>query len=156
MPSPDAIAPSPSTTHFQLSTVNSRLFCPKPFRFKYFRKNASATPLESHTFKTKDLKPFRITYFQKKGRGWVPLSNIQPQTPNLCFSLSPLASALTSFTAANPFRFCTYKKHTGGEGGTGGTPRPFCCTLSRSSQKAGPRPTRRRKRPATPGNGDLA
>ncbi len=39
------------------------------FSFTHFRKNASATPLVSHTFKTKDLKPFRFTYFRKKGRG---------------------------------------------------------------------------------------
>src|SRR6266702_6069650 len=76
MPSPNAIAPPPSAARFQLSTVNSRLFCPKPFRFTYFRKNASATPLESHSFKTKDLKPFRFTYFQKSGGGYpcFPLS----------------------------------------------------------------------------------
>ncbi len=42
----------------------------KLFRFTHFRKNYPATPLESYTFKTKDLKSFRITHFQKKGRGW--------------------------------------------------------------------------------------
>ena len=52
----------------------------KAFRLIHFRKKAPANPLESHTFKTKDLKPFRFTHFQKKGRGWVPFSNIQPQT----------------------------------------------------------------------------
>jgi hypothetical protein len=35
------------------------------FRMTQFRKNASVTPLVSHTFKTKDLKPSRITHFQK-------------------------------------------------------------------------------------------
>ena len=39
------------------------------FRMIYFRKNASATPLDSYTFKTKDLKPFRLIYLQKTG-GW--------------------------------------------------------------------------------------
>src|SRR5437899_9805504 len=39
------------------------------FSFTHFRKNASASPLESHSFKTKDLKPFRFTHFQKKGGG---------------------------------------------------------------------------------------
>src|SRR5713226_5324644 len=39
------------------------------FSFTHFRKNASATPLVSHTFKTKDLKPFRFIHFQKKGGG---------------------------------------------------------------------------------------
>src|SRR5437879_4468327 len=64
MPSPNAIAPPPSTARSQLLTVDSRLFCSKPFSFTHFRKNASANPLESHTFKTKDLKPFRFTHFQ--------------------------------------------------------------------------------------------
>src|SRR5437879_1382090 len=43
---------------------------PKLFSFTHFRKNGSATPLESHTFKTKDLKPFRFTHLQKKGGGY--------------------------------------------------------------------------------------
>ena len=47
---------------FQLFSVNS-------FRLTQFPKNASANPLVSHTFKTKDLKPFRFTHFQKKGGG---------------------------------------------------------------------------------------
>jgi hypothetical protein len=38
---------------------------PKAFSFTHFRKNASVTPLDSHTFKTKDLKPFRFIHFQK-------------------------------------------------------------------------------------------
>src|SRR5437879_10397794 len=42
---------------------------PKLFSFTHFRKNASATPLVSHTFKTKDLKPFRFTHLQKSGGG---------------------------------------------------------------------------------------
>src|SRR2546421_9799945 len=88
MPSPNAIAPPPSIAHFQLLTVDTRLFCSKPFSFTHFRKNASATPLVSHTFKTKDLKPFRFTHFQKSGGGWVPLSNIQHLTSNLRSSLS--------------------------------------------------------------------
>jgi len=45
---------------------------PKLFRFTHFTKNASVTPLDSHTFKTKDLKPFRFTHFQKKGGGRGP------------------------------------------------------------------------------------
>src|SRR5216683_4913000 len=84
------------------------------FNFTHFRKNASATPLVSHSFKTKDLKPFRFTHFQKKGRGWVPLSNIQPQTSNLRSPLNPLASTLTRKLHLKPFRINTYKK--GGEG----------------------------------------
>src|SRR5947209_18474132 len=58
-------------------------FSPNSFRLIHFRKNASANPLESHSFKTKDLKPFRFTHFQKKGRGCPPLSDIQPQISNL-------------------------------------------------------------------------
>jgi len=96
MPPPNAIAPPPSTACFQLSTVNSRLFCSKPFRFTYFRKNASATPLESHSFKTKDLKPFRITYLQKKGGGYpcFPLSAASAPTALDC-QLSTVDCQLT-------------------------------------------------------------
>src|SRR5712664_3724880 len=89
---------------------------PKLFSFTQFRKNASATPLVSHTFKTKDLKPFRFTHFQKKGRGWVPLSNLQPHPSSLRSSLSPLDSALTSKRASKSFTSNTYEKHTQGEG----------------------------------------
>src|SRR5713101_3904992 len=89
---------------------------PKLFSFTHFRKNASVTPLVSHTFKTKDLKPFRFTHFQKKGGGWVPLSNIQPQISNLCPSLTPLDSALTSKRVSKSFTCNTYEKHTQGEG----------------------------------------
>src|SRR5437879_9418910 len=89
---------------------------PKLFSFTHFRKNSSATPLVSHTFKTKDLKPFRFTHFQKKGGGWVPLSNIQPHTSNLRSPLSPLISALTSKRASKSFTSNTYEKHTQGEG----------------------------------------
>src|SRR2546428_12693011 len=49
-------------------------FSPNSFRLTYFRKNASANPLVSHSFKTKDLKPFRFIHFQKKGWGVYPLS----------------------------------------------------------------------------------
>src|SRR5712664_1659733 len=54
-----------------LSTLDCRLstFCPKLFTFTHFPKNTSANPLVSHTFKTKDLKPFRFTHFQKSGGG---------------------------------------------------------------------------------------
>src|SRR5260370_29285912 len=75
MPSPNAISPSPLTARFQLSTVNSRLFCSNSFRFTQFRKNASASPLESHTFKTKDLKCPVFTHLQKKGGGPPPVKS---------------------------------------------------------------------------------
>src|SRR5712691_1708674 len=111
----------PFTSRFQLSTVDSRLFPPNSFRFTHFRKNASASPLESHTFKTKDLKPFRFTHFQKKV-GWTPCfppdAHLQsPVTNYRSLRLSPLISALTSRRAPKPFRCNTYKKHTQGEGG---------------------------------------
>ncbi|SRR5712691_9675327 len=108
------------------------------FSFTHFRKNASATPLVSHTFKTKDLKPFRFTHFQKKGGSLFP--NIQHRTSNLRSSLSdhparmvvpsehresrdlslrltPLDSALTSKRVSKSFTSNTYEKHTHGEGG---------------------------------------
>src|SRR2546427_1271189 len=85
MPSPNAIARPPSNPRFQLSTVNSRLFSSNSFRFTHFRKNASANPLESHSFKTKDLKPFRFTHLQKKvGVGYPdPTSNLKLPTSAL-------------------------------------------------------------------------
>jgi hypothetical protein len=54
---------------------------PKLFSFTHFPKNTSATPLESHTFKTKDLKPFRFIHLQKSGGG----------SPHLATVLIPLA-----------------------------------------------------------------
>src|SRR5712691_5931569 len=107
---------------------------PKLFSFTQFPKNTSATPLVSHTFKTKDLKPFRFTHFQKKGwklspghrclaRKRIPLSNLQPHTSNLRSSLSPLDSALTSKRASKSFTSNTYEKHTQGEGGLLGSER---------------------------------
>src|SRR6266849_8722074 len=90
---------------------------PKLFSFTHFRKNASATPLVSHTFKTtiqpgmvvlsehrepKDpsgsCKPFRLIHFRKNA------------------SANPLASTLTGFTLVNSFTSNTYEKHTQGEG----------------------------------------
>src|SRR5438309_9376974 len=75
--------PMPSQTpfafasRFQLSTADFQPFRTNSFRLIQFRKNASVSPLVSHSFKTKDLKPFRFTHFQKKGGWWVPLSTIQ-------------------------------------------------------------------------------
>src|SRR5260370_32820966 len=92
IPSSNPPAATPSTTHFQLWTVNSRLFCSKPFRFTYFRKNASVTPLGTHTSKTKDLKPFRITYLQKMvgGGGYIRGKYDGPPITgdSVCFGLS--------------------------------------------------------------------
>ena len=105
----------------------------KPFRLIHFRKNASANPLESHTFKTKDLKPFRFTHLQKKGGGRgtrrrgsyfrlstvdCQLSRVSPLDSALTLFLSanPLASTLTGFTLVKSFTSNTYEKHTQGEG----------------------------------------
>src|SRR2546426_7768090 len=57
-------------SRFQLSTADFQPFRTNSFRLIQFRKNASVSPLVSHSFKTKDLKPFRFTHFQKKGWGW--------------------------------------------------------------------------------------
>src|SRR5947209_19824639 len=85
MPSSNAIAAPLSTAHFQLSTVNrpsgqdgrperasraeGSLCRGNSFRITYIHKMAPANPYSSHISKTKDLKPFRITYLQKKGGG---------------------------------------------------------------------------------------
>src|SRR6266568_9671354 len=61
---------------------------PKLFSFTHFRKNASATPLVSHTFKTKDLKPFRFTHLQKNV-GVPPVFHSTPALPPL-LPLPPL------------------------------------------------------------------
>src|SRR2546427_10856549 len=81
MPSPSAIVAPPSIARFQLSSVNFRLFWSKPFSFTHFRKNASVNPLDSHSFKTKDLKPYRFTHFQKKVG--VPLGRLSSR-PGIC------------------------------------------------------------------------
>src|SRR5712691_2552357 len=103
-------------------------FCANSFRLIHFRKNASANPLDSHTFKTKDLKPFRFTHFQKKVGGtpcFPPDAHLQspvyPEagrvTNHKSLRLSPLISALTSKRASKSFTSNTYEKHTQGEGG---------------------------------------
>ena len=53
----------------RIRTSSEAKMPPKAFRFTHFPKNTSANPLESHTFKTKDLKPFRFIHFQKSGGG---------------------------------------------------------------------------------------
>src|SRR5713101_8349024 len=113
------------------STLNSRLFSSKSLRFTHFPKNTSATPLESHTFKTKDLKPFRFTHFQKSGGGYPHLATVvtpsepaifagdegsrrsesrepqpanhrSPVTNHQSLCLSPLTSTLTKNASATP------------------------------------------------------
>src|SRR5713101_3624903 len=55
---------------------------PKLFSFTHFPKNTSATPLESHTLKTKDLKPFPFTHLQKSGGGSLRLATaVIPSEP---------------------------------------------------------------------------
>src|SRR5713226_633485 len=94
---------------------------PKLFRFTHFPKNASANPLDSHTFKTKDLKPFRFTHFQKKV-GWTPCfppdTHLQsPVTNHKSLRLTPLDATITPERAVKACRCKTEKKHPGGEGG---------------------------------------
>src|SRR5947209_6663986 len=69
-------------------TSNEARMPPKLFSFTHFTRNASANPLESHTFKTKNLKPFRFTHLQKSGGGTPHtggrgVATIQPRTSNL-------------------------------------------------------------------------
>src|SRR5947209_18983123 len=87
----------------------------KSFSFTLLSKNASANPLVSHTFKTKDLKPFRFTHFQKKGGGYPPawsaragrrLWHAAPATDHE----SPVTSHESRVTSCKCFRFCTYVK----------------------------------------------
>src|SRR2546422_5025742 len=68
---------------------------PKLFSFTHFTKNASANPLVSHTFKTKDLKPFRFIHFQKGGgvgglRDWQLFAEDQNPRANLDRAKTPL------------------------------------------------------------------
>src|SRR5260370_30331237 len=112
------------------STLNSRLFSSNSLSFTHFPKNASATPLESHTFKTKDLKPFRFTHLQKSGGGSPHLATVvaprepaifaadegsrsesrepqpakhkSPVTNHESLRLTPLTSTLTKNASASP------------------------------------------------------
>src|SRR5712692_3836871 len=93
---------------------------PKPFSFTHFHKSTSANPLESHSFKTKDLKPFCFTHFQKKV-GWTPCfppdAHLQsPVTNHKSLRLTPLDATLTSERAAKSFSCNTYKKQGWGRG----------------------------------------
>src|SRR5713101_4336611 len=63
-------------------TSNEAKMPPKLFSFRHFPKNTSAKPLDSHTFKTKDLKPFRFTHLQKSGGGYPHLATaVIPSEP---------------------------------------------------------------------------
>ena len=70
---------------------------PKLFSFIQFRKNTSATPLVSHTFKTKDLKPFRFTHLQKNGGVPFMLSPAKAAMRTRLFSPSPGLSKEVTF-----------------------------------------------------------
>jgi hypothetical protein len=110
MPSPNTIAPPPSAADFQLSAVNSRLFCCSPFRLIHFRENGPANPLVSHTFKTKDLKPFRFIHFQKNGRGGerslrVPILS-GGSSPNFAFRISIFGSQLSTVDSGLLYSKC--------------------------------------------------
>ena len=84
---------------------------PKLFSFTHFRKNASASPFVSHTFKTKDLKPFRITHFQKKGGGGrlphqVPLPHLPPLPPPVAIRESRISSFMFRISPARQTPIC--------------------------------------------------
>ncbi len=121
MPSPSIHAFPPSIARFQLSTVNSRLPCLNSFRITYICKNASANPLDSHTFKTEDLKSFRITYFQKQAGGG---SHPATGRPAALSALSPLSSALTRCAPVTPLDSALTKTYWG-EGGANCPPAPL-------------------------------
>src|SRR5713226_372138 len=89
---------------------------PKLFRFIHFAKNASATPLVSHTFKTKDLKPFRFTHFQKKGGGPFRIHQ-SPVTTQKPFPVPPIYYKITKKRAPRVFTSTISKKQRGGGGG---------------------------------------
>src|SRR5712691_5237873 len=89
---------SPSISPLRLSTADSKLptFCPNSFRFTHFRKNASATPLFSHTF--------------KKRWGWGPFWSAAAQSlprekprgrfaPNFVFRVPSFALRATALSA---------------------------------------------------------
>src|SRR5260370_12166245 len=92
-----------SSLDFHHSPFNCRLTRSNSFRITYICKNAPANPYGSHIYKTKDLKPFRITYLQKKGglRG-VRLSDFQILASDLRSSLTPLTSTLTKNAPTTP------------------------------------------------------
>jgi hypothetical protein len=102
-------------------------FSVNSFRLIHFRKNVSANPLVSHTFRTKDLKPFSFIHFQKKvGVGSrISCFEFRVSSPNSRLStadcqlspVTPLDSALTSKRGPKSFASNTYEKHTRGEGG---------------------------------------
>src|SRR5216683_892798 len=92
MPSSNAIAPPSSTARFnrpsgqdgrpeRVQRAEGSLCGGNSFRITYIHKMASANPYGSHTYKTKDLKPFRITYLQKKGGVAPPFSTGHPARP---------------------------------------------------------------------------
>src|SRR3989454_9800279 len=94
----------------------------KLFRFTYFAKNTSVNPFVSHTFKTKDLKPFRFIHFQKMWGGACAHSGILVSTLNCHLStLSAKSFSINTYEifVCNSFIINTYKK--GGEG-VGGAP----------------------------------
>src|SRR5713226_5674402 len=64
-----AVDESSITNHGpQVTDHESSVKSSNSFSTTYICKNASANPYGSHIYKTKDLKSFRITYFQKSGR----------------------------------------------------------------------------------------
>ncbi len=166
---PCASSGGASSSHILLPTSYLR-FSLSPLT-STLTKNASATPLTSTLTKTKDLKSFIINTY-KKGCGLRAIDARQEQclrvigarqndgSPVFFSSITPpvtpLASALTSFASRNPFRFCTYKKHTGGRGVGVGRRNRFAVHSLAPHRKRARGQRGNVKRRATPGNGDLA
>src|SRR2546422_2601776 len=65
----EQLTPAASIFPLRLSTADSQLFSSNFLSFTLLSKNASANPLVSHTFKTKDLKCPVFPHFQKSGGG---------------------------------------------------------------------------------------
>ncbi len=114
-----------SSRDFRPTAIDCPLTRTNLFRITYIRKNATANPYGSHIYKTKDLKPFRITYLQKKGgggvraigarrerRGSYRISNFAFRISSLnfrlstvdcqLFALTPLTSTLMKNASATP------------------------------------------------------
>src|SRR5712692_4459006 len=97
-----------SSRDFRSSTINCPLTPSNPFRITYIRKNAPANPYGSHIYKTKDLKSFQITYYEK-GVGGTPFSAQR----NLPLQVTSHESGATnhggSFTSLPSFASCLRK-----------------------------------------------
>src|SRR2546427_11166097 len=96
---PDASAGPASCFGTPRSYPCAATFSANSFRLIQFRKNVSVTPFVSHTFKTKDLKPFRFIHFQKKVGVGAPSSynsSARRHSPLSADASAPMNSTLKS------------------------------------------------------------